>query len=106
MSQPQPQRDKDSTRVDPKHYSVELENDQVRVVRARYGPHEKSVMHAHPAAVAVFLNDCRVRMTYPDGRTEERNMRAGQTYFSEPEEHLPENLADNTIEVILIELKR
>jgi beta-alanine degradation protein BauB len=105
MPQTQPQRDKDSTRVDPKHYSVELENDWARVVRARYGPREKSVMHAHPASIAVCLVDCRVRMTYPDGRTEERDMRAGQTYFSEPEEHLPENLTDKPIEVIVIELK-
>lgn len=105
MPQPQPQREKDSTRVDPRHYSVELENDRVRVVRARYGPHEKSVMHGHPAAIAVCLVDCRVRMTYPDGRVEDRDMRAGQTYFSEPEEHLPENLTDKNIEVIVIELK-
>jgi hypothetical protein len=26
---------------------VEFENDQVRVLRITYGPHEKSVMHAH-----------------------------------------------------------
>jgi hypothetical protein len=106
MAQPQPQREKDSVRVDPKHYSVDIENDHVRVLRARYGPREKSVMHAHPSTVVVFMNDCRFRMTFPDGRTEERNMRAGQTYFAGPEEHLPENLTDNTLDVIVIELKR
>jgi len=106
MAQPQPQREKDSVRVDPKHYSVEIDNDQVRVLRARYGPHEKSLMHAHPSTVAVFLNDSRVRMTFPDGRTEERDMKAGQTNFSGPEEHLPENLTDRTLDVIVIELKR
>lgn len=106
MAQPQLQREKDSTRVDPKHYTTDMENDQVRVVRVRYGPHEKSVMHAHPATVVVFLNDSKVRMTYPDGRSEEREMRAGQAYFSGPEEHLPENLTDKNIEAILIELKR
>jgi quercetin dioxygenase-like cupin family protein len=106
MPQAQPQPDKDSTSVDSKHYSVELENDRVRIVRARYGPHEKSVMHTHPATVAIFLNEGKVRMTYPDGRTEERNMGAGQTAFSEPEEHLPENLTDRPMEVVLIELKR
>jgi mannose-6-phosphate isomerase-like protein (cupin superfamily) len=106
MPQAQPQRDKDSVRVDPKHYSVEAENDRVRILRARYGAHEKSAMHTHPATVAVFLKDGRVRMTYPDGRSEERIMRAGQTTFSEPEEHLPENLGDSPMEVVLIELKR
>lgn len=104
--QPQPQREKDSTRVDPKHYTVDMENDHVRVLRVRYGPHEKSVMHTHPATVAVFLNDAKVRMTYPDGRSEDREMRAGQAQWSGPEEHLPENLTGNNLEVILIELKR
>jgi hypothetical protein len=31
-----------------------------RVLRIHYGPHEKSVMHYHPATVAVFLTDVRV----------------------------------------------
>ncbi len=30
----------DAVKVDPKHYTVEFENDQVRVLRIRYGPHE------------------------------------------------------------------
>ena len=34
----------DPVTVDPKHYTVELENEKVRVVRIKYGPHEKSVM--------------------------------------------------------------
>ena len=34
--------------VDSGHYAVEMENDKVRVLRIKYGPHEKSVMHSHP----------------------------------------------------------
>ena len=33
----------DATKVDPKHYKVEFENDEVRVLRITYGPGEKSV---------------------------------------------------------------
>src|SRR4051794_21637196 len=61
----------DPTKVDPKHYKVETENAQVRVLRIQYGPHEKSVMHGHPAAVAIFLTDQNTRFTYPDGKTED-----------------------------------
>ena len=43
----------DAVTVDPKHYKVEMENDQVRVLRIHYGAGEKSVMHSHPASVAV-----------------------------------------------------
>ncbi len=40
----------DPVKVDAKHYKVEFENDQVRVLRITYGPGEKSVMHEHPGA--------------------------------------------------------
>jgi len=36
-----------SLKTDPKHYSLEFENDQVRVLRVRFGPHEKGVRHEH-----------------------------------------------------------
>ncbi|MFC2094014.1 hypothetical protein ACFLSH_00155 [Bacteroidota bacterium] len=32
----------DAAKVDPKHYKVEFENDDVRVLRITYGPGEKS----------------------------------------------------------------
>jgi len=84
---------------------VEAENDRVRVLRVKYGPHEKSVMHGHPGVVAVFLTANNGRFTFPDGRTEERNWTAGQTMMMPAEEHLPENLSDNSLELVLIELK-
>jgi quercetin dioxygenase-like cupin family protein len=95
----------DPVRVDPTHYTVEFENDQVRVLRIRYGPHEKSVMHGHPASLAVFLADTRGKFTFPDGKTEEFTTKAGQTMFVPAGEHLPENLSDQSLEVVLVELK-
>jgi quercetin dioxygenase-like cupin family protein len=47
---PQPSGD-DPVRVDPKHYKVEFENERVRVVRIKYKPGEKSVMHSHPESI-------------------------------------------------------
>lgn len=95
----------DPVKVDSKHYTVEFENDQVRVLRAKYAPGEKSVMHGHPASVAVFLTDHHGRFTYPDGKTEEIPAKAGQALFIGPTEHLPENLGSQTLEVLVIELK-
>ena len=60
----------DAAKVDPKHYTVVSENDQVRILKVHYGPHEKSVMHSHPATVAVFLTDAKGQFSYPDGKTE------------------------------------
>jgi len=95
----------DATKVDAKHYKVEFQNSRVRIVRAHYGPHEKSVMHSHPDSVAIFQTDGRVKFTFPNGKTEERDMKAGQALWTPAVRHLPENLTDNDMEVILVEFK-
>ncbi len=95
----------DATKADPKHYKVELENTQVRVLRIHYGPHEKSVMHEHPASVAVFLTDGDVRFTLPDGKTIESHFKRGQIQWEAAGKHLPENTSDKPLELILAELK-
>ena len=95
----------DSVKVDPKHYKVEFENDRVRVLRITYGPHEKSVMHEHPANVAVFLTDVQARFTLPDGKTQDAAPKAGTFQWDAGGKHLPENVGDKPFELILVELK-
>ena len=95
----------DSTKVDPKHYKVEFENDQVRVLRINYGPGEKSVMHHHPGSVAVFLTDASARFTLPDGTSQDATMKAGSTQWSDAENHLPQSTSDQPFELILVEVK-
>ena len=96
----------DPTEVDPKHYTVELENDRVRVLRIKYGPGEKSKMHGHPASVAVFLTKARGRFTFPDGKSEDFEVKPGEVAYFDAHEHNPESLDDQPFEVIAIELKR
>ena len=100
-----PAHAQDAVKVDPKHYKVEFENDQVRVLRINYGPGEKSVMHEHPANVAVFLTDGQVKFTQPDGKSQEVPGKAGTTAWGAGEKHLPENVGDKPFELILVELK-
>ena len=95
----------DPVSVDPKHYTVELENDRVRVVRIRYGPGEKSEMHSHPESVIVFMTDATARFSYPDGSSEEITGTAGQVLALPATTHLPENLSNEPFEVIQVELK-
>ena len=55
---PAPASALDPVVVDPQHYKVEFENDQVRVLRVHYGPHEKGQTHEHFLnRVVVYLND-------------------------------------------------
>ena len=95
----------DPVKVDAKHYKVEFENDQVRVLRIKYGPHEKSVMHGHPAGVAVFLTDGNVKFTLSDGKTVSSDVKAGMAQWEAGSKHLPENVGDKPFELILVELK-
>ncbi|HEY7473122.1 MAG TPA: cytoplasmic protein [Gemmatimonadota bacterium] len=91
--------------VDPDHYKVVFENEQVRVLRISYGPQEASVMHEHPAGVAVYLTDLRGQFTMPDGESVEMGGNAGEAVWTEAGSHLPKNLTDEPFELILVELK-
>ena len=96
----------DPVKLDSKHYKVVIDNDQVRVLRAKYGPHEKSVMHEHPASVAVFMNDAHAKFTLPDGTSQDINAKAHDATWADAGKHLPENTSDKAFEVIVIELKK
>ena len=95
----------DPVKVDPQHYKVETENARVRVLRIHYGPHEKSPMHFHPDAVAVFLTDGHVKFGLPGGKSQEASFKSGETQWNAAGTHAPENLGDQPFELILVELK-
>lgn len=101
---PVPALAQDAVAVDPSHYKVELENDQVRVVRVRYGAGEKSAMHSHGPHIAVFLTDAAVTMTTPDGKSTPMTRKRGETTWSDGGAHQPANTGE-AFEVLLIELK-
>ena len=96
----------DPSKVDSTHYKVVFENDQVRVLRITYGAGEKSVMHYHPDAVAVFTTDNKVNFTLPDGKVIETTSKKGDVIWDPAGKHLPQNVGDEPIEVILVELKK
>ncbi len=95
----------DAVKADPKHYKVEFENDKIRVLRITYGPGEKSVMHEHPDAYAVFLTDIKSKFTFPDGKTLDNVSKGGTTLWTPAGKHLPENTGDKPFALILVELK-
>jgi quercetin dioxygenase-like cupin family protein len=83
----------DPLKVDPKHYSLEFENDQVRVLRVRFGPHEKGVPHQHKLNhIVVYLND-------------QARGKAGDVRLDEPMTHTEENPLDQPVERLAVDLK-
>jgi quercetin dioxygenase-like cupin family protein len=65
-----------------------------------------TVLHEHPNAIAVCLTDGAIKFNTPDGKSEVRNVKAGQSAWTPAGKHLPENVGDKPFEVILIELKK
>jgi uncharacterized RmlC-like cupin family protein len=96
----------DTIKVDPRRYHLEWENDQVRIVRARYGPHEKGVMHEHVLKRAViFLTDGNLKVTTLDGASKIVKTAGGEVTWGGPAKHIEENLSDQPFEVLVVEFK-
>lgn len=97
----------DPVKVDPKRYHVEWENDQVRVLRARYEPHEKGVLHEHSLnRVVTFLTDGNMKVTTPDGSAKTLKASAGDVNWGGKARHIEENLSDGPFEVMVVEFKK
>jgi quercetin dioxygenase-like cupin family protein len=95
----------DPVSVDPDDVKVAFENDQIRVLHARYAPHQKIAMHSHPSRVVVYITDMRALVTTASGATQELRYKAGDSRWSEPVTHSVENLEDTPFEIVEIELK-
>ena len=88
--------------LDPSHFRMVLENDHVKVIRVRLGPHEKSMVMEIPAHVMTCVTDQRVRVNYAHTRSVERSQKAGYTGWVESDEYGLENLDDKPAEWILV----
>jgi len=95
----------DAAKVDPKHYKVESENAEMRILRVHYGPHEKSVMHSHPDGAVVYLTDGSMVFHLPDGKTQNLSGKSGQALYTPAIVHDPENTGDKPFDAIVIEMK-
>jgi quercetin dioxygenase-like cupin family protein len=95
----------DPTKVEPKHYKQDFENDKVQVVFVHYGPHEKSGLHEHPGGVVVVLTEAHLRFTDENGKVREVFSKPGEARWYPPFKHRVENLGDTTYEAVYVGLK-
>ena len=96
----------DAVKVDPKHYKVEIDNSQVRVLRLKLGPKETAPMHEHALnRLVVYMTDENVRRTTADGKTEVRQHKRAEYSFQGPGKYKLENLGDKPLEAVFIEFK-
>src|SRR5271170_6443811 len=90
---PAPASKLDPTVVDAKHYKVEFENDQVRILRVHYDAHDKGELHEHILKRVVFyLND------QPGAKLDDVRISGAAT-------HTEQNAGDQPADRIAVELK-
>jgi quercetin dioxygenase-like cupin family protein len=98
-------RAQDPTKVEPKHYRLNFENERVQVVSVDYGPHERSALHEHPGGVVVSLTDAHLRFTDDAGKVREVYAKAGESRWYAPFKHRVENLGDTPYDAVYIGVK-
>jgi quercetin dioxygenase-like cupin family protein len=95
----------DAIEVAPHIYTVVLENDRVRVLEARGKPGDKTELHSHPAQVTIAVKDSSFRLTSPDGRTMDVELKAGQAIYLDAVDHIAEVIGNSEVHILLVELK-
>jgi hypothetical protein len=98
----------------PQNYRSVLENNEVQVIHAHYGPHEKVPVHDHPSisTVFVYLNDSgKVRIDHAGGSTfsvvrPPTVTGSFRVVGGMAERHSIENLGDTPSDFLRVELKQ
>jgi hypothetical protein len=92
----------DAVTADGKHYTVEFENDIVRVLRVKIGAGENAPAHAHAAYCAIEITDSSLREA---GGGPVSNSKAGQVFCGDATSHAPTNVGKAVAESIVVEFK-
>lgn len=86
-----------------------LENDKMKVVEY-VGTSGKGVcgkgIHSHPPHLTILLTDARIKVTTPDGKVQDFELKAGFTAWFEADTHIAINNEANPVKAYLIELKK
>ena len=99
-------QDDDAVKVAADSYKVLLENDAVRVLEFRMKQGGKSEMHSHPKSVAIVINDQRLKFTFPNGKSEDTDLKHGQAVWLDGISHTVENIGTGEAGGVIVELKK
>ncbi len=95
----------DAVKADPSHNEVLLDNDRVRVVRIHFAPGESGPMVDKRPRLIISRTDSHATVTFPDGHSETREMKAGTVSFGNAGRQATKNTGTTPLENIVVELK-
>jgi quercetin dioxygenase-like cupin family protein len=88
-------------------YKLMLDNKKVRVMEIRLKPGEKARMHDHPNDHVVYvMKNAKFRLTFPEGKSNEIDLKVGQTLWLTAGPHETENIGSSEAHNLVVELKQ
>jgi len=85
---------------------VLIDNDDIRVVEFHIPPGQKEPMPSHSHGFVYALEDAQLRISFPDGRTEEISVKAGEARWRDKITHAVENIGTTEARTLAVELKK
>jgi quercetin dioxygenase-like cupin family protein len=82
------------------------ENDSVRVCNVQVKAGEKVAMHSHPDHLVYTIKGGKVKFAYPDGKTKDVELKAGEATWIKAEAHSTENVGTMDLKLVVFELKK
>jgi len=96
----------DAEKVNPKVVKLKFENDRVRVLEVVSNPGDKELLHSHPASVMYVIEGGKLRITAADGKSNDVELKTGDTLWREPVTHAAENIGTTQLHTIIVELRK
>lgn len=93
------------TETDPDKYKIVFENDRVRVFDYTDKPGDKTQMHHHDSFILHALSPFKRKLTFDDGNSVTKEFNGGETFWSEAQNHIGENIGNTDTHVLIVELK-
>lgn len=100
-----PAKAQDPVKTESTHYTVLLENADVRVLKIHYAPGSKSTMHQHPDSIVVPLAPSKVRFHLAGGKSEDASLPSESATYMAAGTHAPENIGTTPVDAVLVEFK-
>ncbi len=82
-----------------------VENGRVRVLRFRFRPGDKALMHSHPDNILCVVKGGRTQLDNPFAEREIMDLETGKAFFFEAQPHEVANVGETDIELLIVELK-
>lgn len=95
----------DPVKVAPDKCKVLLENDDVRVYEFTLKAGETMPMHSHPRTSIYSMTDAKLKISTPDGKSQDAEFKVGQAYYHGPVTHGGVNVGTTDCRLIITEIK-